>query len=76
LPRGAVLAVVELVDIILIQGPPIGAEGIFGNYEPGRWGWRFANLHKLPTPIPACGHLGVWSDPELERLVQGILEGK
>lgn len=32
----------------------------FGNYGPRRYGWKLANVHRLPEPIPARGALGLW----------------
>lgn len=33
----------------------------FGNYTPGRWAWRMADVQPLPTPIPARGKQGWWT---------------
>lgn len=74
LPFGAILAVGALMDCILIQHPPLGDEAAFGNYEPGRWGWRFKNLQRLPSPIPWRGRLGLWADEKLEALVTQALK--
>ena len=66
---GAVIAVGELMDCILIQHAPLGDEGEFGNYEPGRWAWRFRNLQRLPEPIPWRGRQGLWAESLLEQVV-------
>jgi hypothetical protein len=73
LPRGAVLAVGELMDCLLIQGPPIGDEGHFGNYQLGRYAWRFRNLRALSVPLPCSGRQRLWVDPDLEAKVTAAL---
>lgn len=35
-------------------------ELVFGDYEPGRYGWLLADAKALPEPIPARGRLGLW----------------
>jgi hypothetical protein len=75
LPRGAVIAVADLADIILIQGAPIGIEGLFGDYTPGRWGWRFKlPVHRLSVPVAARGRLGLWEDADVEARVMRQME--
>lgn len=32
-----------------------------GYYEPGRYMWVLRNITPLPEPIPAKGHLGIWT---------------
>lgn len=69
MPRGAVVAIADLVDckpveLLLTQG--VVTEGLsdwwWGNYECGcnRWGWRLANVRSLAQPIPAKGMQRVW----------------
>jgi hypothetical protein len=62
-PMGAVLAIVELYDILptaaLVRS--IGAqERAFGDYNAGCYGWMVRNLTPLPTPVPCKGALGLW----------------
>ena len=32
-----------------------------GDYTPGRYAWKLANVQKLPEPIPAKGRQGLWN---------------
>lgn len=66
LPFGAVVAVAELVAIYCANElaeklETMGRENEleFGNFAPGRYAWRFANVKKI-TPIPAKGKQGLW----------------
>lgn len=69
LPRGAIIAVCELIAIYRItdqgvegfrpQPPP--NEIAFGNYSPGRYAWLLANVRALPEPVPATGQQGLWT---------------
>jgi hypothetical protein len=65
LPRGVIVAVVELVDCILItteETIPAEPERSFGDYHPGRYAWHLASLIRLPLPpVPARGRLGLWA---------------
>lgn len=71
LPRGVIIAVVELVDVVTIIGNwqyeahgfkviPDEPERSFGNYSGGRWAWLLRNVRRLREPIPARGSLGLW----------------
>lgn len=66
LPCGCIVAVGELVavfptDAVDDRGMPLSAqERAFGNYTTGRYGWRLENVHRLVSPIPARGALGLW----------------
>jgi hypothetical protein len=73
LPRGAVIAVGNLHKVgtigrradgaVIVAGlekPIEGDELAFGDYTPGRYGWVFTNVRRLPVPIPAKGALGLW----------------
>ncbi len=67
-PRGAVIATCRLVACVrteeLLSRPAYAAdmteqEEMFGNYDPGRWGWMLADI-KGVAPEPAKGALGLW----------------
>jgi len=61
LPRGCVVAVGRLVDVVRteIERDAIGhSELILGDYTDGRFAWKFTNIKALPTPIPARGAQG------------------
>jgi hypothetical protein len=66
LPRGAVIATAELVDVGRITSPEafayvLGANEIaFGDWTPGRYAWFLHNFQPLAEPIPARGALGLW----------------
>lgn len=79
LPRGAIVAVAELVDC-RCTGDDVreyGAhlpeydqiwmltdqERAFGDYSPGRYAWLLADVRRLPTPVPCRGALGLWDVP-------------
>ncbi len=77
LPRGAIVATCELVEIYQIPDhtPLTGfyaddssrrwdltdQERAFGDYAPGRYAWLLADVKPLATPIPAKGALGLWN---------------
>lgn len=67
LPLGAVICVVDLVDVrpthelVLTIG---AIEKLYGNYEPGRFGWMLDNVRVLPEPIPFIGRQRFFSVPD------------
>lgn len=89
LPRGAIVAKVNLVDVRQI--PEVlpawwgysthndrwiltERERAFGNYEPGRYGLLLADVQALALPIPARGMPGLWNLPDaLLKEVQDVL---
>lgn len=80
LPLGAIVAVCNLVDCMVIletglitangvfpktaQPLPSDQECTFGDYSPGRYAWLLCDVQALPEPIPAKGALGLW-EPDL-----------
>lgn len=62
LPRGAVIATCNLVDVrrITATNAPTGNEKAFGDYTPGRFMWFLEDVKMLPFPVPAKGSLGLW----------------
>ena len=70
LPRGCVVAVVDLVSVQFTgdarSWPQAWLASLadderhFGNYGPNRYGWKLANIRRLREPIPARGALGLW----------------
>jgi hypothetical protein len=81
LPRGGVIALAELTDVIAFTRTSLrdtrkrAAQGLlpeheadFGDFSPGRYGFVLTRVRKLSTPVPAKGMLGVWTvQPTLER---------
>lgn len=77
LPRGAVLAVCTLVDVVptdpsgLFGDEPLEMvhhtpearerERAFGDYGPNRYAWLLKDVVPLEHPVPAHGALGVWT---------------
>ncbi len=72
LPRGLIIAKVNLVDVVSTDELPAGyrrgahvwwlteRERAFGNYEPGRYGLLLADVQALAEPIKARGMPGLW----------------
>lgn len=42
------------------QPPSDPLDAAFGNYGPGRWGWRLEQVRPLPEPIPMRGMQGLF----------------
>lgn len=63
-PRGAIVAVVWLDSWIRFN--PENTEYIsddekrYGDFEEGRFGWQFAEIRKLPEPLPIIGRQGIF----------------
>lgn len=61
LPRGMVLAVVQLVEVVPTEMALVSdRERAFGNYSPGRYAWRLDDVRALDVPVLARGALGLW----------------
>jgi hypothetical protein len=74
LPRGAIVAVCELVDIYKIPDGVTGfyaeessirfdltpQERAFGDFTPGRFAWLLDTVRRLDAPILVKGALGLW----------------
>ena len=78
LPRGAIIAVCSLTACLHTEDvwPTIEPiERMYGNYEPGRYAFRLANVRVLPTPVFCKGALSFWPvPPEIEAQILGQLE--
>lgn len=60
LPFGCIVAVADLVDCFRIDGPPDDAlERLFGDYRPGRFGWRLDNVRPIAN-VPCVGRQGLF----------------
>lgn len=66
LTLGAILAVGKLTGCArttsLLRTISVDEETL-GNYEPGRWGWVFEDIRRLPEPMPYKGQQGLWELP-------------
>ena len=73
MPVGAVVAVGTLDSIITSEEwmtrherkmPSYNdQEMAFGNYQSGRWAWRFVEMRILRTPVPCRGMQMLWNLP-------------
>src|SRR3954471_500905 len=76
LPRGEIIAVATLVDVMKFtrstlkdirarasrgEFPPHEAD--FGDFSAGRYGWVLKDVVQLEEPVPAKGMLGLWELP-------------
>ncbi len=68
-PRGAVIATCRLMACVrteeLLSKPPYASdmteqEQLFGNYEPGRFGWMLSDIRQMAQPEFTKGALGLW----------------
>ncbi len=65
LPRGVIVGTVEIVDSVPVEDLTVSAaERSRGDYRPGRWGWKLANVRPLQKPIAAKGALSFWKVPD------------
>lgn len=56
LPFGALVGIAELVDCTPTLGLRVGElEDRWGNYQPGRYAWRFSRVWRLRDPVPCVG---------------------
>jgi hypothetical protein len=64
LPRGFVLCIVRLLDVIPVdrcREDLSERERIFGNYDDGRYAWFLEMVHVLKEPVPAKGNRMLWN---------------
>lgn len=87
LPLGKIVAVVDLVECYEVKEQwlklpsmggcdgiplPVGNERAFGDYAPGRYAWKLANIRRLEAPIPCIGHQGIFNVPDIDpELLKG-----
>lgn len=62
LPYGAVVCTAELVSCKRMPDarPADQLDYLYGNWDEGRFAWRFENLVKLSVPIPYVGRQGLF----------------
>ncbi|HML21862.1 MAG TPA: ASCH domain-containing protein [Aggregatilinea sp.] len=64
LPRGAVLCIVRLVDVVTTEQAIVkGLDPVdraLGNYAPGRFAWVLELVRVAPEPVPVRGEKGLW----------------
>lgn len=67
MPLGAIVAVCELVDCKPsgeLETTVSAVERLWGNFDPGRFGWILANVRPLPAPVPYIGRQGFFNVPD------------
>jgi activating signal cointegrator 1 len=62
IPLGAVLCIVSVQGCVRFPHPYAPPDP-YGDFSPGRYGFLLSMLEKLPMPIPAVGHQGLWDWP-------------
>lgn len=79
LPRGACLAVVDVLDCIptyrIDHGQHLPSlERAAGNFGPNRYAWKLERVQRLRRPIPARGRQRLWNPgPRLLAEIQEAL---
>lgn len=65
LPYGKVVCIVRIVDVLetseVFRETLSHRERIFGNYEDGRYAWKFQMVDVIEPPIPAKGFQRLWN---------------
>lgn len=77
LPRGKVLGRVSLVAVCRTSeiGPGVRpVERLLGDYSPDRFAWVTEGAVRLPHPVPARGHQGLWTlrDERVEEALRAV----
>lgn len=64
LPKGALLCVVNILDVISTNGCTLrftAEELCFGDYGPDRFIWHTELVRVLDNPVPCRGHQGIFN---------------
>lgn len=66
LPLGAIVAIANIVDILptdelMLTIDPV--EKLYGNYDPGRYGWMLEDIQVLREPVACIGRQSIWTLP-------------
>jgi hypothetical protein len=69
LPKGAIVAVAELVEVVptevMLRSELVGPlEMELGDYGVNRFAWRLENIRALPQPYFIAGHQGLFDVPD------------
>ena len=88
LPRGQIIALADLVDVMHFtrssrkevqerakRGEFPRHEADFGDFSSGRYGWVLKNVRRLTEPIPFKGMLGLWKVPARVAVAAEISSG-
>ena len=63
LKYGCVLGFAEVVDCLPVEqvrDEVLDRELLYGNYDDGRFAWRFERVIALPEPVALSGHQGIF----------------
>ncbi len=63
-PLGCIVAACRLVEVVPSEqliGSISARERAMGNYDTGRYGWRFEVVKLATPPIKASGKQGIWT---------------
>jgi len=59
--RGAVVSTHVLEQYLQFTEENVrGIKDDYGDFYPGRWGWKLRLVRKFEEPITATGHQGIW----------------
>jgi hypothetical protein len=67
LPRGAIVAIVRVVDVLRTEDAELEVSALerhLGDYSPGRYAWKTELLWALREPIACAGAQGIWTVPD------------
>lgn len=67
LPFGAIVAVARVVGVLRtenIKASVSAIERLYGNFEPGRFGWLLEDVRPLAEPVGCAGRQGFWTLPD------------
>lgn len=67
LPAGALLGIVEVVDILDLDAYRLTPRAT--PYATGPWCWVLKNPRPLPVTVPATGKLGLWDTADPSSLI-------
>jgi hypothetical protein len=75
LPRGEVVAVVTLFDVVpASRAMPSAVERAYGDFSTGRYVWILEDVRRVQQPLPCLGARGVWPiAPDLEHDIRARL---
>jgi hypothetical protein len=74
LPRGAIIAIAQLVDVIPSDLVP-SDQLLTGPWSPAAYAWRLEAVVALPEPLPWRGRLSLWDGPDVDAAVHAAVAG-
>lgn len=76
LPRGAVVAVAELRDVVMMTPAFLAAvteeEWQWGWFAPGRYAWRLGGVDRFAEPVTVSGGRGLWEWTPADESVKRV----